>query len=76
MRERITVRSDVFIGKPCAEGTRIIVRRVLELMREDLASGEVCRGFYPDLSMNDARAYVQYAIDLIAVDAIHLAEPA
>jgi uncharacterized protein (DUF433 family) len=76
VRELITVRSDVYFGKPCVEGTRIIAKRVLELMPEGLASVEVCHGSYPDLSMGDARAYVQHAIDLIGVDAIRLAKPA
>ncbi len=76
MRERITVSPDVHFGKPCVAGTRIPVQSVLELVREGIAAEEIRRDYYPDLSPEDIRACVQYAIDLIALEEIHLAEPA
>jgi uncharacterized protein (DUF433 family) len=76
MPERIAVRSDIHFGKPCVAGTRIPVQSVLELVREGVAPIDICCDYYPDLSVDDIRACVQYAIDVIALEDIRLAEPA
>jgi uncharacterized protein (DUF433 family) len=76
MLERIAVRSDIHFGKPCVAGTRIPVQSVLELVREGVAAADICRDYYPDLSPDDVRACVQYAIDLITLEDIRLAETA
>jgi uncharacterized protein (DUF433 family) len=72
MRERITVRPDVHFGKPYVAGTRIPVQSVLELVREGLSFADITRDFYPDLSPGDIQACIQYAIDVVAVEEIHL----
>ncbi len=76
MRDRITVRPDVHFGKPCVAGTRITVQSVLELVREGVPAAEIRHDYYPDLTDDDIRACVQYAIDLIALEDIRLAETA
>ena len=76
MHELITVDPRVHFGKPCVAGTRITVQSVLELVREGLPVAEICRDYYPDLSPEDVRACLQYAIDLIALEDIRLAETA
>lgn len=73
MHERITVQPHVHFGKPCVAGTRITVQSVLELIREEIAAADIRRDYYPDLSADDIRACVQYAIDLIALEDIRLA---
>jgi uncharacterized protein (DUF433 family) len=75
MDNRITVRPDVHFGKPCVVGTRIPVQSVLELVREGVTPTEICRDYYPDLTTEDVRACVQYAIDMIALEDIRLADP-
>jgi uncharacterized protein (DUF433 family) len=74
MRERISVQPHIHFGKPCVAGTRIPVQSVLELVREGVPAADICRDYYPDLSADDIRACVQYAIDLIALEDIRLAE--
>jgi uncharacterized protein (DUF433 family) len=74
MSKRIAVRSDIHFGKPCIDGTRITVQSVLELVREGVIPADICRDYYPDLSFEDVQACVQYAIDLIALEDIRLAE--
>ncbi|MNG35195.1 hypothetical protein D3C84_1218720 [compost metagenome] len=54
-------------------GTRITVQSILELLREGLSFDEIVRDYYPDLKPDDIRACVQYAIDVLAVEDIHLA---
>jgi uncharacterized protein (DUF433 family) len=73
MIERIAVNPEVHFGKPCVAGTRITVQSVLELLDDDLSFDEIIRDYYPDLTPEDIRACVQYAIALVAGEDIHLA---
>ena len=73
MQDRIAVSPQVHFGKPCVAGTRIPVRNVLELVREGLSFADIIREYYPDLQPEDIRACIQYAIDVVAVEDIHLA---
>jgi uncharacterized protein (DUF433 family) len=73
MKERIAVNPQIHFGKPCVAGTRIPVQSVLELVREGLTFADIIRDYYPDLQPEDIRACIQYAIDVVAVEDIHLA---
>jgi uncharacterized protein (DUF433 family) len=63
MHERITVQPHIHFGKPCVAGTRITVQSVLELVREGLTADDIRRDYFPELTPEDVRACVQYAID-------------
>jgi uncharacterized protein (DUF433 family) len=76
MHERIAVSTQIHFGKPCVAGTRITVQSVLELVCESVPPAEIRRDYYPELSADDIRACVQYAIDLIALEDIRPAVPA
>lgn len=73
MKERIAVNPEIHFGKPCVAGTRIPVQSVLELVRDGVSFSEIIQDCYPDLSAEDIRACIQYAIDVLAVEDIHLA---
>ena len=73
MQERIAVNPQIHFGKPCVTGTRVPVRSVLELVREGLSFADIIRDYYPDLRPDDIRACIQYAIDVVSVEGIHLA---
>lgn len=73
MKDQIAVNPGIHFGKPCVAGTRIAVQSVLELVREGLAFDQIIRDYYPDLEPNDIRACIQYAIDVLAAEDIHLA---
>ena len=73
MKDRIAVNPQIHFGKPCVAGTRIPVQSVLELVREGLSFADIIRDYYPDLQPDDIRACIQYAIDVLAVEDIHLA---
>lgn len=74
MRDRITTQPQTHFDKPCVAGTRVTVQSVLELVREGVTSGDIRRDYYLDLSGDDVRACVQYAIDLIALEDNRVAE--
>jgi uncharacterized protein (DUF433 family) len=73
MRERIEVDPNVHFGKPCVAGTRIPVQNVLELVEQGLTFNEIIGEYYPDLEIEDVRACIQYAIDVMQAEEIHLA---
>ena len=70
--ERIEVNPKTHFGKPCVAGTRIPVLSVLELLSEGLSFEEIIQDYYPDLQIEDIRACVRYAIDVLAVEDIHV----
>jgi len=73
MPDRIAVSPQIHFGKPCVAGTRIPVQNVLELIREGQSFAEIIRDYYPDLQLEDIRACIQYAMDVVAAEDIHLA---
>jgi uncharacterized protein (DUF433 family) len=58
-------------GKPHA-GTRITVHNVLELVREGIPFDVIIRDYYPDLKVEDIKACIQYAIDVVQTEDIHV----
>ena len=67
--KRITVRPEVFAGKPIIRNLRISVETILSL----LAHGETFESIlddYPDLQPDDIRACIAYAHGVIARDTL------
>ena len=72
MMDRITVNPQIHFGKPCIAGTRITVQNVLELLNEGITFAKIIEDYYPDLTIADIQACLQYAIALVAAEDIHL----
>ncbi len=72
MLDRIVVSPHIHFGKPCVAGTRITVQNVLELLNEGLSFKEIIENYYPDLTVEDIRACLSFAIALIAAEDIHV----
>lgn len=65
MRELITIDPKVLVGKPVIAGTRIPVYLILNL----IAQGKTMEGIiedYPELTLEQVRAAVEYAADHLA----------
>lgn len=62
MIERISVNPQIHFGKPCIAGTSSIVQSILEVLNERLSFKESIQDYYPDLTVIDIQAYIQYAI--------------
>ena len=58
---RISIKPAIHFGKPCVSGTRITVNDVLELIDAGIAAETIINEYYPDLSIEDIHACVQYA---------------
>jgi uncharacterized protein (DUF433 family) len=57
-------------------GTRIAVHEVLELVRDGVSFETVVKDFYPDLTVEDIRACVQFALDILTVEELHTEDAA
>jgi uncharacterized protein (DUF433 family) len=76
MNKGISVNPKLHFGKPCIAGTRISVQNILELVREGFSFAEIVRDYYPGIEYGDIKACVQYAIDIIASEDIHISNEA
>ena len=72
MRNRIEINPAIHFGKPCVTGTRITVQSVLELVRDGIPFERIIRDYHPDLTTADIQACVQYAMDIVAVEDVHI----
>jgi uncharacterized protein (DUF433 family) len=70
--ERIVLDPEVHLGKPCIKDTRIPVENVLELVQEDISFEKITTDYYPDLTVEDVKACVRYATDVVQSEEIHL----
>ncbi|MFO7870448.1 MAG: DUF433 domain-containing protein [Kiritimatiellia bacterium] len=73
MNERIVVDANIHFGRPCIAGTRIPVEKVLELVKVGHSFDDIMKDYYPDITPEDIQACVQYAMDVVSVEDIHLA---
>ena len=72
MTSRIEINSAIHFGKPCIAGTRIPVLDVLELVAEGISFEKITQEYYPELQIEDVRACMQYAIDVVAAEDLHV----
>jgi len=73
MKTRIEVNPSIRFGKPRVAATRITVQEVLELVAAGIPFEAIIRDYYPDLYIEDIRACIQYAIEVITLEEIHVA---
>ena len=67
--KRITVRPDVFGGKPIIRDMRISVELILSLMAQGVTMEAILED-YPELEPDDIRACTAYAHAVIAKDSL------
>ena len=71
-KDRIVINPELHFGKPCVAGTRIPVEDVLELVQENIPFTEIIEKYYPELEIEDVKACVRYATDLVCSEEIHV----
>ena len=69
---RIVVDNKVHFGKPCIAGTRITIDHVLELVEEGIQFNQIVEDYYPDLSIDDIKACIEYAKLLVQNEEIYV----
>lgn len=71
---RIAIDPKIYGGKPCVKGTRIAVTMVLELLEDGLTFDTIRRDYYPQLTIEDIKACLEYAKAMIESEDIHFVE--
>jgi uncharacterized protein (DUF433 family) len=72
-KNRIIIDQKTHFGQPCITNTRIPVYCILELVQAGISFDEIVTKYYPDISIEDIKACVKYATDLIKAEEIHVA---
>ena len=70
----IAVNSEVHFGQPCIAGTRIPVYCILELVQAGIPFNEIITKHYPDISVEDIKACIEYATDIVKAEEVHISE--
>lgn len=68
----IIVDPKIHFGKPVIAGTRIPVYAVLELVEAGIPFDKIITKYYPDLTVEDVKGCIDYAIRLIKAEEIHI----
>lgn len=71
---RIAIDTEIHFGQPCISGTRIPVYCILELVQAGIHFTDIVTNYYPDISIDDVKACVKYASDIVKAEEVHLAE--
>lgn len=71
---RITINADIHFGQPCIVGTRIPVYCVLELVQAGIPFDQIVSKYYPDISVDDVKACMRYATELVKSEEVHVGE--
>lgn len=74
VKGRIIVDSNIHFGQPTVAGTRIPVHCVLELIEVGISFAEIKEKYYPDLAVEDIKACIRYAKDLVKSEEVHISE--
>lgn len=73
MDERIIIDPELQHGKPVIRGTRLPVARILGGLAGGMTFEEVCREY--DVTIDDIRAAIKYAEELIEKETHHSIPP-
>jgi len=63
-KDRIVIDPNVHFGKPCIVGTRI----------KGIPFAEIVAKYYTDLSIDDIKVCVRYALDIVSSEEVHIRE--
>ena len=69
-QERIVIAPDLHHGEPCIKGTRIPVAMIVGSLADGMEQVEVLNA-YPQLTVEDIRAALDYAAEVIRQDLLY-----
>lgn len=71
---RIVAHPEILGGKPIVEGTRLSVEHILGLLAHGMSHLEIVEA-YPELTIEDVKAVIQYAVDALHNDVLIEVKP-
>lgn len=73
--ERITIDTNILVGKPIIRGTRLSVEFILDLLANGWPNEDILRN-YPGVTVEDIQACLSYARDSLREEKTYLLEAA
>ncbi len=71
---RVSIDPKICHGKPCIKGTRIMVSQVLDLLSAGISAEKIIsKDYFPDLTLEDIYACIDFANRIIKNEEVHLA---
>ena len=70
LQKRITIDPGVLVGKPCIRGMRISVEQILDALAGGITPQELLEE-YQELELEDIRAVLLYAKELLAMERVY-----
>ena len=67
--ERISVNSDIMVGKPCIKGTRITVELILQKLSQGYSYEDLLEA-YPKLTVDDIQEVFKYTYAILTNESI------
>ena len=74
-QDRIAIDPKILVGKPVVKGTRISVELVIDLLAAGWTAEQIIDS-YPNLTVEDIRACLAYAGELLHSERVFPLEPA
>ena len=65
MNAGIEANPNICHGQPCIKGTRIMVYTIIELLESGLTQADIIRDYYQNITTDDIRECLHYAVSLI-----------
>jgi uncharacterized protein (DUF433 family) len=69
-QERISIDPKVLVGKPVVKGTRLAVELVIDLLSKGWAQEQILDS-YPNLTLEDIRACLAYASEVLHAERVY-----
>ena len=69
-QERISVDSNILVGKPIVKGTRLAVEFIIELLAQGWSQADILEN-YPGLTPEDIQACLKYASAALSAEKIY-----
>jgi uncharacterized protein (DUF433 family) len=74
-QERISIEPRIMVGKPIIKGTRIAVELVIELLSKGWTQEQILDS-YPNITVEDIRACLAYASEVLHAERVFPFTPA
>lgn len=74
-QERISIDPKILVGKPIIKGSRIAVELVIELLSKGWAQEQILDS-YPNITVEDIRACLAYATEVLHAERVFPLMPA
>jgi uncharacterized protein (DUF433 family) len=71
LQSRITLDSNILVGKPIIRGTRLAVEFIIDLLAQGWSTDEILRN-YPGISLEDIQACLSYASVALKAEKVYV----